>query len=155
MTSLSEKRYIARLNKSKHEDRDAINMENVNLNTDELETKLDSIIINTNQNEYSSSHTTVIPASGSFTTASTDFGAVTDRHKIHTLGNLTSNLVNISMELSHDNVTFYKDHAFNFTILGNSFSCLGQTNFRYFRLKVVDLSGSSNTLNMEIVAKNI
>jgi len=192
MTSLTQKRYIARLASltPKHENRDTINMENVNLNTDQLETKLsniqtindtklsslvtfldkdsgvnfhnkltndklDTIITNTFANEYASTYSTVISGSGTFTTASTDLGAATDRHKIHILGNLTSGLVNISMELSHNNVTYYKDNAFNFTILGNAFSCMGQTNFRYFRIKVVDTSGSSNTLNMESVAKNV
>ena len=58
MPSLSEKRLLHYANKFNHHSNTELGA--INLNTDELESKLDSVIINTNHNQYSGSSTTVI-----------------------------------------------------------------------------------------------
>ena len=69
MPSLSEKRLLHYANKFNHHSNNELG--DINVNTDELETKLDSVIINTNHNQHSGSSTTVIAGHATETTIGT------------------------------------------------------------------------------------
>jgi len=153
MPTLSEKRTLHYA--SRFSDHNDFEVGAVNVNTDEVESKLDSVISNTSHSTFALSVGNTISASGSITTATTDFGLASPRVKVNYIGNCTSNSLNIIVEVSQNNVDFYPLHSFVFTQIGINFSCMGQTNFRYLRTKLTDTSGSSNTINLEMVAKSV
>ena len=155
MTSLSQKRaatYQHSLGGSSHNS----SLGQINLNTDELETKMDSIILNTNHSEYTGSSTTSIPASSITNVISAvDLGSSSAPHKINIVGTTTNTNIDCIFQVSNDNITYYDLPHFVNTIVGTKFSGIGDICFRYFKLNVKDNSGTPISVSLEYCAKNI
>tara|TARA_B110000037_G_scaffold222480_1_gene297532 strand:- start:247 stop:714 length:468 start_codon:yes stop_codon:yes gene_type:complete len=155
MTSLSQKRaatYQHSLGGSSHNS----SLGQINLNTDELETKMDSIILNTNHHEYTGSSTTSIPASSITNVISAvDLGSSSAPHKINIVGTTTNTNIDCIFQVSNDNITYYDLPHFVNTIVGTKFSGIGDICFRYFKLNVKDNSGTPISVSLEYCAKNI
>jgi len=145
MTSLSEKRYIARLNKSKHEDRDTVNMENVNLNTDELETKLDTIIENTN-------HDTLVNGEYNFTligsaegeTPVIDIGNQSGQYLFQWAGTESTTNLEYTIWTSTDNITFYPLPNALAVKTNGYISMQYEMMFQYHKLKILNTHASQS-----------
>ena len=155
MTSLTEKRaaaYHHLLGGSSHNS----SLGQINLNTDELETKMDSIILNTNHHEYTGSSTTSIPASSTVNVISAvDLGSSSAPHKINIVGTTTNTNIDCIFQVSNDNITYYDLPHFINTVVGTKFSGIGDICFRYFKLNVKDNSGTPISVSLEYCAKNI
>ena len=154
MPSLSEKRLLHYANKFNHHSDNEL--ADINVNTDELETKLDTIISNTNHNQYSGSSTTVIAGHTTETTiASVDLGASSALHKLQIVGTTTHSNITSLVEVSNDNINWFINPQFSIAIIGTTLSGIGDICFRYFRMKTTDNTGSPLTIVVEYSAKNL
>tara|TARA_R110002153_G_scaffold184206_1_gene337394 strand:+ start:380 stop:847 length:468 start_codon:yes stop_codon:yes gene_type:complete len=155
MTSLTEKRaaaYHHSLGGTSHNS----SLGQINLNTDELETKMDSVIVNTNHSEFTGTSTISISASSTANVISAvDLGSGTAPHKINIVGTTTDTNIECIFQVSNDNITYYDLPHFINTVVGTKFSGIGDICFRYFKLNVKDNSGTTITVVVEYCAKNI
>tara|TARA_R110000823_G_scaffold226032_1_gene353784 strand:- start:256 stop:723 length:468 start_codon:yes stop_codon:yes gene_type:complete len=154
MPSLSEKRLLHYANRQNAHSNTELS--DINLNTDELETKLDTIISNTNHNQYSGSSTTIIAGHSTETTIpSVDLGSSSAVHKLQIVGTTThSNIISL-LEVSNDNINWFINPQFSLAIIGTTLSGIGDICFRYFRMKTTDNTGSPITIVVEYSAKNL
>jgi len=154
MTSLSDKRFLAHANKFKQHSN--VELGNINLNTDQVETKLDTIIINTNHNQYSGSSNTTIAAHATETTiASVDLGANSALHKLQVVGTTTNNNIDNVIQVSNNNSDWFDLTHLAVPIVGTKFSAMGNICFRYFRMRTTDNTGSPVTIVAEYSVKNL
>ena len=155
MTSLTEKRAMA-YHHSLDTHATQSSLGKINLNTDELESKTDSLIVNTNHNEFTGTSTTTLAASSTANVISAvDLGSGTAPHKINIVGTTTDTNIECIFQVSNDNITYYDLPHFINTVVGTKFSGIGDICFRYFKLNVKDNSGSPVTVVVEYCAKNI
>ena len=154
MPSLSEKRLLHYANKFNHHSNHELS--NININTDEVETKLDTVIINTNHNQYSGSSNTVIAGHATETTlASVDLGANSALHKLQVVGTTTHNNIDNVIQVSNNNSDWYDLTHLAVPIVGTKFSAMGNICFRYFRMRTTDNTGSPVTIVVEYSVKNL
>ena len=154
MPSLSEKRLLHYANR--HNTHSNKELSDINLNTDELEAKLDTIIANTSHNEFTGSSTTIVAPHSTDTTISVvDLGAVSAPHKINIVGTSTHNNIDNIIQVSNDNITFFDLPQIAVSSIGTKISGIGDICFRYFRMKTTDNTGTPTTIVIEYSVKNI
>ena len=154
MPSLSDKRLIHFANKYNHHSNTELG--HINVNTDELETKIDSVIVNTNHNQFSGSSTGPIAGSAtSVTIASTDLGNSSAIHKLQVVGTTTNSNISNVIQVSSNNSDWFDLTTFVITVTGTKFSGCGDILFRYFRMNTTNNTGSPITVNIEHSAKNL
>ena len=152
MTTLTSKRKFHYENKHPNT---SLGLSQIHLNTDELETKLDTIITNTYANKYSLTYNATIAGNSTDRTTAIDFGSALDIHKIQVIGNISipSN-IDCVFEVSEDNITYYELSHHQITVVGNKISGSIDINFRYCRVAITDNTGNAVTVNLLVVAKN-
>ena len=154
MPSLSEKRLLHYANKFNHHSNTELGA--INLNTDELESKLDSVIINTNHNQYSGSSTTVITGHATSTTiTSVDLGVSSALHKLQVVGTTSHSNIDNVIQVSNNNSDWFDLTHLAVPIVGTKFSAMGNICFRYFRMETTDNTGSPITVVVEYSVKNL
>tara|TARA_R110000822_G_C15021683_1_gene463175 strand:- start:79 stop:546 length:468 start_codon:yes stop_codon:yes gene_type:complete len=154
MPSLSEKRLLHYANKFNHHSNHELG--DINLNTDELETKLDSVIINTNHNQHSgSSNTTIAGGATETTIGSVDLGVSSALHKLQVVGTTTHSNVDNVIQVSNNNSDWFDLTHLAVPIVGTKFSAMGNICFRYFRMRTTDNTGSPITVVVEYSVKNL
>tara|TARA_R110002074_G_scaffold109327_2_gene235783 strand:- start:1134 stop:1601 length:468 start_codon:yes stop_codon:yes gene_type:complete len=154
MTSLTTKRRLAYEHSMNRLPNISLDATQINLNTDELETKLDTIINNTYANKYSLNYSTTIAGNATDRTTAIDFGTSLDIHKIQVVGTTTHNNTDCILEVSEDNITYYELSHHQITIVGTKISGSIDINFRYCRVAITDNTGNPITVNLLVVAKN-
>ena len=102
----------------------------------------------TSVHSFSSDHSLSIVGHGSQTTPTTDLGADSGAYKINVAGTTDVNNIDIIIEVSNDNATFYDYNESIFTISAGKISGSFDLTFRYYRLKITDNSGSTATVNL-------
>ena len=155
MTSLSQKRAAAYNHSISGSSANAA-LGKINLNTDELETKMDTIIANTNHSEFTGVSSTSISANATVNVVgAVDLGSGSGPHKINIVGTTTHTNIDCIFQVSNDNITYYDLPHFINTVVGTKFSGIGDICFRYFKLNVKDNSGTPISVSLEYCAKNI
>ena len=155
MTSLSEKRSAA-YHHSLHSSGHNSNLGQINLNTDELETKMDTIISNISNNEFKGvSSASVAGGTTNTLISAVDLGSASSPHKINIVGTTTHSNIDCILQVSNDNITYYDLPQFIITVVGTKFSGIGDTCFRYVKLNVTNNTGSPVTVALEYCIKNI
>lgn len=101
-----------------------------------------------NVNSFSNSHSLSIPGNSSHTTATTDLGADSGVYKINIAGTSNVSNIDIVVQVSMDNLTFYDYNESIFTISAGKISGSFDLTFRYFKLEIKDNSGSTATINL-------
>ena len=153
MSTLAEKRkfiYEARHTHNKTN----VTLGNIDLNTDQLETKLDSLIVNTNHNEYINSTTATIGAGATTSTSATDLQTSTSIHHLQIVGTTTNTNLDIKLKVSTDNVTYYEMPSISLTTIGTVLSGCGDLNFRYYKIDITNNHGSSVDVTLIDSVKN-
>lgn len=155
MTSLSEKRASA-YHHSLHSSGHNSNLGQLNLNTDELETKMDTIISTISNNEFKGVASASVTGGTTNTLIPTvDLGSASSPHKINIVGTTTDSNIDCILQVSNDNITYYDLPQFIITVVGTKFSGIGDTCFRYIKLNVTNNTGSPVTVALEYCIKNI
>jgi len=154
MPSLSDKRLVHFTNKyNQHANTE---LGNINVNTDELETKMDSVIVNTNHNQYSGSLSSVVGGSATIVSiASTDLGNSSAIHKLQVVGTTTHSNIDNVIQVSSNNSDWFDLTTFIITVTGTKFSGCGDILFRYFRMNTTNNTAGDVTVNIEHSAKNL
>ena len=155
MSTLAEKRKFHYEARHTHNETN-LSLGNIDLNTDQVEAKLDTIISNTSHNEFTGYSSTVIGGGATATTiTAVDLGSASAPHKINIVGTTTHNNIDNIIEVSNDNVTYYELPNIVISVVGTKISAIGDICFRYFRMKTTDNTGSPVTVVIEYNAKNI
>ena len=105
MTSLSEKRASAYHHSLRSGNKKAL--DNIHLNTDELEEKLDVVISNTNHNSLKGTLDSTLIAGGVATSPTIDIGINSGIYKFQWAGTETNQNVDYVIHTSNDGVTFH------------------------------------------------
>jgi len=154
MPSLSEKRLVHFANKFNQHSNNELG--DINVNTDQVETKLDSVIVNTNHNQFSGSFSGSVAGSAtSISIASTDLGNSSAIHKLQVVGTTTNSNIDNVLQVSSNNSDWYDLTTFVITITGTKFSGCGDILFRYFRMNTTNNTGSPITIAVEHSSKNL
>lgn len=154
MTSLTEKRKASYHHSIAHIGNQSLS--DINLNTDELETKMDTIISNISNNEFKGlSNTNVAGGATGTLISAVDLGSGSSPHKINIVGTTTHTNIDCILQVSNDNITFYDLPHFINTVVGTKFSAIGDTCFRYVKLNGTNNTGSPVTIALEYCIKNI
>lgn len=154
MTSLTEKRKASYHHSIAHIGNQSLS--DINLNTDELETKMDTIISNISNNEFKGlSNTSIAGGATGTLISSVDLGSASSPHKINIVGTTTHTNIDCILQVSNDNITFYDLPHFINTVVGTKFSGIGDTCFRYVKLNGTNNTGSPVTISLEYCIKNI
>ena len=155
MSTLSERRKFIYEARHSHNDTN-LTLGDIDVNTDEVETKLDSLITNTNHNSFSGYTSTSIAGSATNTViSSTDLGASSAPHKLQIVGTTTNTNIDNVIQVSNDNSNFYDLPSFVVSVVGTKLSGIGDICFRYFRMNTTNNTGSPITVVVEYSAKNI
>lgn len=155
MSTLSERRKFIYEARNSHNETN-LTLGDIDVNTDEVETKLDSLITNTNKNSFTGYSSTVIAGHATETTITAiDLGASSAPHKLQIVGTTTHNNIDNVLQVSNDNITYYDLPSFVISVVGTKLSGVGDICFRYFRMKTTDNTGSPVTVVIEYSAKNI
>lgn len=96
---------------------------------------------------FSSSHSLTIAAGGTQTTPVTDLGADTTPLKIQLAGT-TTNTVDVVVQVSNDNVTFYNYKTPMISVVAGEIYAEFDLAFRYYKLEVTDSSGLGATVDL-------
>lgn len=156
MSSLTEKRRIHYEHQLAHNNMN-VTLGDIETNTDDLEAKMDSVILNTNHNEFTGSAIGFVVAGHATSTVITtvDLGSQSAPHKVNIVGTSSHNNIDVVLQVSNDNVTYYDLSNITISIIGNKISGIGDICFRYFKINVTDNTGSPVTVNIEYAVKNI
>lgn len=156
MSSLTEKRRIHYEHQLAHNNMN-VTLGDIETNTDDLEAKMDTVISNTSHNEFTGSSIGLSVAGGATVTAITavDLGSATAPHKVNIVGTSSHNNIDVVLQVSNDNVTYYDLSNITISIIGNKISGIGDICFRYFKINVTDNTGSPVTVSIEYSVKNI
>lgn len=152
MTSLSTKRQIA-YHSSLNSHHESANQ--INLNTDELESKMDTIISHTSNNTSSNHLTSTIVVGGTVTSSITNFSTSTDIHFCQVVGTTTNSDIDIQVLVSLDNITYYKLPQFNITTLGTLIYGSSDINFQYFKVRITNTHPTDSIdIDLITISKN-
>ena len=155
MSTLSEKRKFLYEVRNSHNETN-LTLGDIDLNTDQLETKLDTLITNTNHNNYTGGTNTTIAGGATETTiASVDLGASSALHKLQVAGTTTHNNIDNVIQVSNDNTNWFDLTHLIVTTVGSKFSAMGNICFRYFRMRTSDNTGSPVTVVVQYSVKNL
>ena len=156
MSSLTEKRRIHYEHSLSHNSTN-ISLGDIETNTDDLEAKLDVVIANTSHNEFTGSSVGFVVAGHATSTVIpvVDLGSASAAHKVNVVGTTTHNNIDVVLQVSSDNVTYYDLPNITISTIGTNISGIGDLCFRYFKINVTDNTGSPITINLEYSAKNI
>ena len=156
MSSLTEKRRIHYEHSLSHNSTN-ISLGDIETNTDDLEVKMDSVIANTSHNEFTgSSIGFVVPGLTTSTVIPVvDLGSASAAHKINIVGTTTHNNIDVVLQVSNDNVSYYDLSQINISSIGYKISGIGDICFRYFKVNITDNGGSPVTVSLEYAVKNI
>ncbi len=88
----------------------------------------------TSVHSFSSDHSLSIVGHGSQTTSITDLGANSGAYKINVAGTTDINNIDIVVQVSNDNATFYDYNESIFTIASGKISDSFDLKFRYYRI---------------------
>ena len=147
MSTLSQKRYVAYQNKTLHKTHEN-ELDQIETNTDELETKLDSVIVNTAIDSYSGSTSLAFTTSETLYTPVIDLGIKSKCYNFAWVGVESSHNFDYTIEVSTDNVTFYPYPSSVFLRSGSNVSTNYSIPFRYHKVKIVHSHSSSQTVNL-------
>ena len=75
------------------------------------------------------------------------------RHKFSLVGTTTSTDINISAQVSHDNITFFDYPSVYVTKLGNNIFTEHKCGFKYIKFTVQNTTVSNITISMQISSK--
>ena len=116
------------------------------LNTDGIEPKLDQIITAVGHTVVNISNSTVIIGGITVTFPTVDISASNGRFEFQFAGHLGHSNMTFGLEVSQNNVDF---HPFPvvFTIIGNNVSATFDMVFRYHRIKATNNTGSNYSVN--------
>jgi len=103
----------------------------------------------TNVDSFTNSHSLTIAGNSSTTTSVTDLGANSGVYKIQLAGTTDHNNIDIVIQVSNDNSTYFDYNESIFTISSGSISGSFDLAFRYYKLEITDNSGS--TANIELI----
>ena len=156
MTTLSQKRQIHYEHQLAHNGMN-VTLGEIETNTDDLEAKMDTVIANTSRNEFTGNNTGLVIAGHATETAiaSVDLGSSSAPHKINIVGTTTQNNIDVILQVSNDNITFYDLPNITISTIGTKISGIGDICFRYFKVNITDNTGSPVTINLEYAVKNI
>lgn len=156
MSSLTDKRRIHYANSLTHNNTN-ISLGDIETNTDDLEAKMDSVILNTNHNSYTGSNIGLSVAASTTATAITavDLGASSAPHKVNIVGTTSNTDIDVVLQVSNDNVTYYDLSNVLISTIGLKISGVGDICFRYIKVNVTNNTGSPVTINLEYAVKNI
>ena len=155
MSTLSEKRKFHYEARHSHNETN-LTLDSINMNTDDLETKLDTIIVNTTHNSFTGSSNTIIAGNSTSTTiSSVDLGASSALQKLQVVGTTTHNNIDNVIQVSSDNINWFDLTHLIVTTVGTKFSAMGNICFRYFRMRTTDNTGSPVTVVVEYSVKNL
>ena len=118
----------------------------IDLNTDELETLLTSIRTAVEHTVVEISNSTVIIGGVTVTFPTVDISASNGIFEFQFAGHLGHNNMTFALEVSQNNVDF---HPFPvvFTIIGNNVSATFDMVFRYHRIKATNNTGGNYSVN--------
>jgi len=156
MSSLTEKRRIHYEHSLSHNSTN-ISLGDIETNTDDLEVKMDSVIANTSHNEFTGSAIGFVVAGHATSTVIpvVDLGSASAPHKINIVGTTTHNNIDVVLQVSNDNVTYYDLPNITISTIGTNISGIGDLCFRYFKVNITDNTGSPVTVSLEYAVKNI
>lgn len=156
MSSLTEKRRIHYEHQLAHNNMN-VTLGDIETNTDDLEAKMDTVISNTSHNEFTgSSIGSVVGAHATITVISAvDLGSGSAPHKVNVVGTTSHNNIDVVLQVSNDNVTYYDLPNISISSIGTKISGIGDICFRYFKINVTDNTGSPVTVSIEYSVKNI
>ena len=153
MSTLAEKRKFSYETRHTH-NKTNVTLGNIDLNTDQLETKLDSIIVNTNHNEFINNTTATIASSATTSTGSTDLQNSSAIHLLQIVGTTTNTNIDIKLKVSTDNVTYYEMPSILLSAIGTVLSGSGEINFRYYKIDITNNHGSPVDVTIISSVKN-
>jgi len=156
MSSLTDKRRIHYANSLTHNNTN-ISLGDIETNTDDLEAKMDSVILNTNHNSFTGSNIGLSVAGGATATAITavDLGASSAPHKVNIVGTTGHTDVDVVLQVSNDNVSYYDLSNVLISTIGLKISGVGDICFRYFKVNITNNTGSPVSVSLEYAVKNI
>ena len=156
MSSLTEKRRFHYEHNLSHNSTN-VTLGDIETNTDDLEAKLDVVIANTSHNEYTGSNIGIVVGghATSIVIPTVDLGSASAPHKVNIVGTTTHNNIDVILQVSSDNITYYDLPNITISTIGTNISGIGTLCFRYFKVNVTDNTGSPITVNIEYSAKNI
>ena len=153
MSSLSQKRFVAYQNKTLHKSHEN-ELDQIESNTDEVETKLDSVIENTAIDSYSGSISFSFTGTETLYTPVLDLGVKSKCYNFAWVGVESSSNFDYTIEVSSDNITFYPYPASVFLRSGSNVSTNYSIPFRYHKLKIIHSHSSTQTVNLQYSGRN-
>ena len=139
MTTLSEKRLAQFQNKIHLQVGQALDD-----NTDEVETKLDSIIANTAKNSVFGSVVKSNTAGEVSSTPSVDFGANSSLMNVQFVGTTSHSHYDMEILVSNDDSNYFVLNSAVLILLTSKFTISYQSSFRYTKLRITNTHGSSS-----------
>ena len=143
MPSLSEKRASGYHQSLQIDNKPEI--DNINLNTDELEEKLDTIISNTNHNSITGSLDSTLIAGGVVSSSTIDIGINSGVYKFQWAGVESNQNVDYVIHTSNDNITFHPYPSAVALKINGYISIEYDCVFRYHKLIVTNTHASQGT----------
>ena len=153
MTSLNDKKYIAKL--AKINARHTPHLSDINLNTDDLEPKLDTLILNTAHNSYNTTLTTTLIGNSHTHSSTVDLGNTSFIHHIQVVGTTTTTHLDFTLQVSLDNVTFFDYTKILIHSVGTNITGAGDINFRYYRVLITNTHASDSDIVFITNTKNL
>lgn len=143
MTSLSEKRASSYHQSLRSDNKNEL--DSIDLNTDEVEAKLDSIISNTNHNSINGSLDATLIAGGVGTSSTIDIGTNSGIYKFQWAGTESNQNVDYLIHTSNDNLTFHPYPSAVALKINGYISIEYDCVFRYHKLIVTNTHASQGT----------
>tara|TARA_R110001592_G_scaffold147315_1_gene371770 strand:- start:441 stop:902 length:462 start_codon:yes stop_codon:yes gene_type:complete len=144
MNSLSSKRFHA-YEKKNTNNNIKIKLDNISENTDDIESKLDTIIASTNTNVFYGNIGFTFVSLQTLSTPVIDIGVNSKTYNFSWVGIDNSSHLNYSIEISIDNVTFYTLPSALFLSTGTNVEGSYSMPFQYHKL-VISNSHSSTAI---------
>ena len=119
----------------------------IDLNTDGLETLLTSIRTAVEHTVITATHSLTIASGITHGFNAVDIGGTNGQYKFEVAGALSDPGLVFSIEVSQDGITYYP-YPHTFTILGSNISAVYDMTFRFHKIKVSNSTGSSQTVNL-------
>tara|TARA_R110000787_G_scaffold92129_2_gene193951 strand:- start:367 stop:834 length:468 start_codon:yes stop_codon:yes gene_type:complete len=149
MSTLSEKRAFYYHNQH-NQPNSRVALENIQLNSDEVEGFLSEIVVNTNHAAITTDTPFVFNFVGSGTqeTSVIDITAASGIYKFHWTGTESSQQLTYVVWVSSDNITFYPFASALFLKINGFVSCEFDTVFRYHKVIVTNNTGAAQTTTL-------
>ena len=153
MNSLTSKRNIAYEQKT-HRNSLQVEIDKIETNTDEVESKLDSVIANTNNLLYSGIVNFTHSATETLSTPSIDITNSSKMYTFHWIGTTDSTHLDFTIHASNDNITFFPLASALFLKTGTSIECSYKMPFRYHKLTVINSHSSIAATSLHYSARH-